>query len=174
MKVTTATRIISAVAFAQASMFAGAASAGTSTGSLAVSLTIIDGCTISANPLNFGTVSGIPTNLDATTQIGVTCNTYGPTPYVVSLDKGVGAGATVTARKMTGAAGATPVTYSLYQDAGHNIVWGDGSAGAPSYTISKPTTGGTSWTGTVYGRVPSQNGITSTTYTDTVQMTLSY
>ena len=141
-----------------------AARGATATATIAVTATVFAACTISANALPFGTYTGGVNN--ATTTVTPFC-TLG-TPYTVSLDAGTGAGATVAARKMT--LSSNTLTYSLYSDSAHSVVWGT--------TIGTNTVAGTgSGLGqplTVYGQIPASQNVQAGNYTDTVTATLTY
>lgn len=144
-----------------------AASAATSTTTMAVSMTITAGCNISATPLSFGSAQVLSGNTDATATVTPTCTNT--TPYTVSLDAGGGTGATVAARKLTGPAGAT-INYTLYQDAARTIVWG---ATAGTNTVAG-TGNGVAQPLSVYGRVASQTSPAPGSYTDVVNVTITY
>jgi spore coat protein U-like protein len=143
------------------------ASAATATTTLSVTLTIVAGCEVASSPVAFVTASVLSTAVDVTGSVTVTCTNT--TPYTVSLDAGGGAGATVAARRMTGPASAT-VTYSLYRDAARTQLWGE--------TIGTDTAAGTgNGSGqalTVYGRVPTQTTPAPGSYTDSVNVTVTY
>src|SRR5215813_748848 len=125
--------------------------AATVTTTFTVQITITNACTIvSATNMNFGSVGVIgASGVDATSTISVQCTSSAP--YSIGLSAGAGSGATVAGRLMTSGASNT-VTYSLYQDAAHSLVWGT--------TIGTNTIAGTgtgaSQVFTVYGHVPSQ------------------
>lgn len=141
--------------------------AATATTTFQVTATVPDSCVVAAEDLAFGTydpVSG--SELDGSSSIDVTC-TLG-TSYDIGLDEGVGSGATVSARKMT--SGSDLLTYSLYQDVGHNTVWGD--------TVSSNTVSGTG-TGlvqsyTVYGQIPASQVVPVGSYADTITVTVTF
>ena len=103
----------------------------------------------------------------ASTSVVVICTTG--TPYNVGLDAGVGSGASVTTREMTGA-GATTLGYSLYTTSGYGTVWGN-TVG--SNTVLGAGTG-VAQTLTVYGRIPVGENVVPGAYTDTVTVTLTY
>ena len=144
------------------------ASSQTATTDFNVQITITAECQIdSATDLDFGSSGIIAAAVTATSEITVQC-TNG-TPYDLALNAGIGTGATVAARLMTGPNSET-VQYSLYQDAGHADVWGD--------TIGTDTVADTG-TGspqafTVFGQVPAQPTPQAGTYVDTVTATLTY
>jgi spore coat protein U-like protein len=144
------------------------AAAATATTTLGVEVTIAQTCTITANPkLTFNTFGGLATNNDATTNIQVNCSTG--TPYTIGLSAGSGAGATVTARRMTGAGGAT-INYALFRDAGRTQNWGN-TAGTDT---ASGTGSGAAQNIAVFGRIPVQTTPAAGTYTDTVTISLNY
>lgn len=140
--------------------------AATTTTTFNVSLTITSACTVSATAMAFGSSGIISASIDASSTVTVTCSNT--TPYSVGLDAGIGAGATVTTRKMT--SGGATVDYSLYQDNGRSTIWGN--------TVGTNTVGGTgNGSGqalTVYGRVPSQSTPAPGAYSDTITATVTY
>ena len=141
----------------------------TVTTTFTVQITITNACTIvSASNMNFGSVGVIgASGVSATSTITVQCTQSAP--YTIGLSAGTGTGATVASRLMTSGASNT-VGYSLYQDAGHSLVWGT--------TISTNTVAGTgsgaSQPITVYGFVPSQSTPPAATYNDTITVTVTY
>ena len=146
---------------------AGNARCGSASTTMNVSLIITAGCTIATAPLSFGTVQLLSAPVSATTTITPTCTNT--TPYTVGIDQGAGSGATVTSRVMTGNTVSDTVTYTLYQDAGHSLVWGN-TAG--TNTVAG-TGNGAAQTITVYGKLAAQSGIPDT-YADVVNVTVSY
>ncbi|HEY6395578.1 MAG TPA: spore coat U domain-containing protein, partial [Candidatus Binataceae bacterium] len=87
-----------------------------------VSVTLASTCTVSANPLSFGTYHPGQGSASASTTLAVRC-TRGA-PFSVALNAGVGGG-TVTQRLMS--RGASRLQYNLYTPATHTTVWGDGT-----------------------------------------------
>jgi spore coat protein U-like protein len=143
------------------------AQAATATTTFTVQMTIAASCIInSASALNFGTSGVIGANVDQTSTLQVQCTNT--TPYNISLDPGIGTGATVAARKMTN--GANTITYSLYSDAGRTTVWGNTIG---TNTVAA-TGSGASQPFTVYGRVPPQSTPAAALYTDTITVTVTY
>ena len=89
-------------------------------------------------------------------------------PYNIGLNAGTGTGATVAARKMT--SGANLLTYSLFQDAAHLVVWGN-TIGTD--TVALVGTGLAAAT-TVYGRIPALQNVPVGSYTDTITATVTF
>lgn len=154
--------------FAGTVLFAGNALSQTATTQFNVQITINAECQInSAEDLDFGPSGVIDTAVEATSEITVQCTSG--TDYDIGLNEGVGVGATVTDRLMTGPNDET-VEYSLYTDAGRTDVWGD--------TLGADTVAGIG-TGdeqayTVFGQVPAQPTPAPGTYNDTITVTLTY
>lgn len=141
--------------------------AATDTDTMTVTATVIASCDVDANDLAFGNYDPVSaTPLDIGTTVAVTC-THG-TSYDVSLNAGVGAGATVAARRMT--SGGNTLNYSLYSNAGRTTVWGA--------TIGNNTVAGTGngamQTLNVYGRVPVNQTAPAGNYSDTITVTVTY
>ncbi len=144
-----------------------AAMAATATGNFQVLLTINAECRlISATDLDFGTTGVIQTPLTATSNIVIQCTAT--TPYDVGIDAGLGAGATIASRKMTGPGGT--VDYTLYQEAARTNLWGN-TIGTD--TVASTGTGSPQ-TFTVYGYVPAQATPAPGSYIDTVLVTVTY
>jgi spore coat protein U-like protein len=158
--------LITALAFV--CLASNGADAATATGQFNVTITIQSNCIVqSATDLAFGNAGVIAANLDAQSTISVQCTNT--TPYMIGINAGNGAAATVAARKMTGPAAAT-VTYSVYRDAARTLVWGN--------TVGTDTVAGTGNGNpqpiTVYGRVPPQAAPAADGYTDTLTVTVTY
>lgn len=133
-----------------------------------VSLTIQAECRLtSASDLAFGNTGVIQAAITSTSTIGVQCTNT--TPYNIGLNAGAGTGATVAARRMTSGAGAT-IVYELFRDPARSQIWGntagtDTLAGIGNGAVQSLT---------VYGRVPAQTTPAAGSYTDTVQVTVTY
>lgn len=152
-------------------VFAAVYSNGTNTSPLTVTLTLLANCTITANPLNFGSTGVLAAAVNQQTTVSVTCTNT--TPYNIGLDGGTVTGSTVTARLMAGTATGntgTTVGFQLYQDSGRTTLFGN--------TQGTNTEGGTG-TGSaqsisVYGQVPAQATPKPDTYTTTVTATVYF
>lgn len=159
-------RLIASGLFAGLALLAaGAAEAGTATGSFNVSITIEDECKVQSAPdLDFGTEGVLDAAVTATTTLGVQCTD--DTAYSVTLGAGAGAGATTTTRYMT--SGGATVSYTLYRDAGRTQIWGTGADALTG------TGNGSVQSLTVYGRAPAQATAAAGTYSDQIQITVTY
>lgn len=150
---------------------AGGAFAGTTSGTIAVSGTVVASCTVATTALAFGAnlnvLSGA--NIDGTATVTATCST--DAPYTIKLNAGTTAGATVTARKMVGGTGGTGnLNYALYSETTRTNNWGEDAA------TDKDVVGdGTAQVHTVYARIPSgQNTVSIGAYTDTITATVDF
>jgi spore coat protein U-like protein len=137
------------------------------TTTVAVSATVVATCTITANPLAFGTYLAQVQN--ATSTLGATCTNS--TPYNIGLNYGTETFGESPRRFMTGPSSAG-IEYTLSRDAAHSTTWGQTADGT-----------GVAATGTgilqnfqVYGQIiASQNGIPIPgAYTDTIIATVTY
>ncbi len=143
------------------------ASAATDSTTFQVTATVVSSCDVSATSLSFGAYDPVATApLDGAATINVRC-TNG-TSYVVALDEGVGASATISERRMTN--GAQTLTYALYQDAGRSTLWGETSG---TDTVAATGTGAVQ-AHAMYGRAPAQQTATAGGYSDTITVTVTY
>jgi spore coat protein U-like protein len=147
------------------------AQAGTATGSLAVSASIANNCTVGVSTMSFGAYDPVFTNLStaltATGSIALTCTKNDAT--TIALDTGLNpTHASGTTRAMKD--GATDyLSYELYTTAARSTVW--------SATNTVPFAGtGTAGSASVYGTIPAGQGASqpSGSYTDTVGITVTF
>jgi spore coat protein U-like protein len=131
-----------------------------------VSVTLQASCSVSASPLSFGTAGPLTANIDATTNLSITC-TY-TTPYSVALSAGNAPGATTSTRAMTNGSG--EVFYSLYQNSARTLNWGS-NLGVD--TVAGSGTGSPQ-TLAVFGRTPPQTTPAVGDYSDSIIVTVSY
>ncbi|WP_205746093.1 MULTISPECIES: Csu type fimbrial protein [Dyella] len=125
----------------------------TATANFNVTLTLTAGCTIAANPLNFGSAGVLGTAINQQTTLSITCTNT--TPYNVGLDAGSVPTSTIANRLMAGtAAGNTgsTVQFQLFTDVARTTIWGN----TPGTDTVTGTGTGVTQTLTVYGQVPVQ------------------
>jgi spore coat protein U-like protein len=155
--------LLSRAALAAAAMALGlsGAHATTATANLNVSLQVISSCAVSATPLTFPQ-SSLSSIVDATATISVTCGSG--TGYSVTLGDGQHSPASGL-RMLTSSNGS--VEYYLYSDTNRSAPWFGATA--------VPGTGtGSVQPITVYGRVPASPGAAAGSYSDVVQITVTY
>ncbi len=141
-----------------------AADAASTTGTMGVTATVVDSCTVVASTLTFSPYSAA--NLSSTGQatITVTC-TIATAVSLIGLDLGLQPVATMAQLKSTGAA---LIPYELYQDAAFVTPWTIAAGPAAYAAVAAPATY------TVYGRAPGGANVPVGTYTDTVGITVTY
>ncbi len=143
--------------------FVGPAKAATDTGQLAVSATVLSGCSLVSGTLNFGDyIAGQTGDLDVEGEIQF-ANCSGT--IVFELDGG-GSG-NVNARQM--ASGSDRLDYQIFRTPTRNANWGQGGD-ALSVELFTPQSGSVS----VYGRIPGGQSVPAGNYTDTVNITLTF
>jgi len=145
-------------------LFIGVAGAAASeTDTLSVSALVPSRCQLDGGTLNFGTyVSGQSEPLEATGAIGYR-DCYGTLTF--ELDGGQSGN--VQARAMR--SGDDSLTYQLYQDNARTTLWGQGG-NALQIELATPESGEVQ----VHGRIPGGQIVPGGTYTDTVNITLSF
>lgn len=167
------TGIHTAVTVSESTVAAPSNCGGNSTGTFpfTAKATVIKSCVVSANPLDFGRVDGLPgaANVDKSTTIGVMCSK--PTAYTVALTPSNNSttGAGVMSPATTG--NADTVAYRLYSDASRAIPWGD----QVGTNALQRTGDGTTQSLTVYGRVVGTSvNVRPDDYKDIVTVTVRY
>jgi spore coat protein U-like protein len=138
--------------------------------SLSVSATVSKNCTITTAPVVFGNYDSVTTNatapLDGAGTVTVRCTKGAP----VKLGLDAGSNAQGATRRM-GRGTTDYLTYELYQDPTHAIVWGNTVATAldiPAAPNQNPRNF------SVYGRVAPAQPAAAGNYTDTVIATVNF
>ena len=125
-------------------------------------------CTASATSVAFGTINPFGSAITPNGTITVACTGGGVgNTYTIALSTG-GAG-TYAMRKMT--SGTNTLNYNLYTSSALSSIWGDGTGGSATVTGSdeKATSNFT-----VYGKLPTPQGVTPSSYSDTITVTVTY
>jgi spore coat protein U-like protein len=139
---------------------------------IAVPLAPAGACTISAAGVAFGAYNPqSAANDDSTGTVNLACPTAVMAP-VVALSTG-GSG-TYSPRRMTN--GAFNLSYNLYTTNARTVIWGNGSGGTVTQTLSGGTiSGGTrNFSRIIYGRAPGSQNIGAGDYPDTIPPTLTF
>jgi spore coat protein U-like protein len=129
-------------------------------------------CTISATGVAFGAYDPQnASNDDSTGTVNLACPTTVTAP-VVALSTG-GSG-TYSPRRMTN--GAFTLSYNLYTATARTVIWGNGSGGTVTQTLSGGViSGGTrNFSRTIYGRAPGSQNIGAGAYSDTITLTVTF
>jgi spore coat protein U-like protein len=125
-------------------------------------------CTIGAFSIAFGVYdpfAAAPLDQPGTVTINCTKGTTG----VVSFDNGLSFAAGARRMKDTGA-GTNFLTYEVYTDAAHTIVWNAVNTVSLGPSVSKNT----ALTATAYGRVPNGQDAAVMSYQDTLVATVTF
>ncbi|MGU7841262.1 Csu type fimbrial protein [Burkholderia sp. AW33-5] len=148
-----------------------AVSAGQTSTTFGVSATVNATCLIdSAGALTFPAYT--PGTGDQSAQSAITVRCTNGTNFNIGLNAGMASGATVGNRIMT--SGSNQLNYSLYQDSGRTVVWGNTP---PTDTVNGTGQGmamAQAITKTVYGKVPDQPNAVPGSYADTVTVTVTF
>ena len=152
------------LATAAVAIAAAPAMAGTDTDVLTVRVTVQEACTISGTTIDFGTYSaGQQAALDAEGAIGY--NGCAAGTLTIALDGGTGGN--IANRQM--ANGGSTLGYQLFKNSARNQVWGTGGD-ALQRVLLVPDSGNVP----VYGRIAGGQNVAGGTYTDTVNVTLTF
>ncbi len=151
-----------------AALISGNAFAGTSTGSLPVSVIILENCTVAATPMTFAATSNVGTAaIDSSATISLTCTPNAD--FDVALNGGSNGVSGV--RNMKLSAGTELLPYEIYQDAARTQVWGN-TAGVNTVAGTAPSGASTM---TAYGRIAATTPAASAgAYSDTVTVTVTF
>jgi spore coat protein U-like protein len=143
----------------------GHAAAGTATAALTVQVVVQPACTVSGATLDFGTYrSGQTDDLRGYTQLMFSSCQAGALRF--ELDQGVNG--SITARKMSDGRGAL-LGYAIYRDSARTQTFGSG-VNSKTVTLSAAGSGAVS----VYGVIAGRQVVPAGTYTDTVNVTLTF
>jgi spore coat protein U-like protein len=129
-------------------------------------------CTISATGVAFGAYNPqSAANDDATGTVNLACPTAVTAP-IVALSKG--GASTYSPRRMT--SGAFNLNYNLYTATARTVIWGDGTGGTVTVTLSGGTlSGGTrNFSRSIFGRVPGSQNVGAGSYSDTITLTVTF
>lgn len=157
-------------------VISGTGVAATKTATVTVSVNVLPACTAgtttsgvtSFGTLNFGTLYYLNKTIRLIGQpnagaILVQCASGVNYQVVLSA----GNSGNVAQRYMTGKTSGQRVNYNLYSDTNYSVVWNNTTG------VTRPGTGQQEWI-PVYGQIPVQSTPIVDTYTDTIQVTVSW
>lgn len=141
--------------------------AATESDAMPVSAEVIDGCTITASPMNFGSLFGVTGSARTSATISLRCTPN--TAYGVELDYGLNKQG--QNRRMFNPVGNRYLRYRVFADAGYSQQWDD----RPRRQVSGNTGATGMVTLTAYGEIPSVTNLAASgTYSDTVVVTVEF
>lgn len=129
-------------------------------------------CTISAVGVAFGAYNPqSAANDDGTGTVNLACPTAVTAP-VVALNGGLWGA--VNARKLKN--GSFFLNYNLYTATTRTVIWGDGTMGTVTQTLSGGTiSGGTrNFSRTIFGRAAGSQNVGAGAYSDTITITVTF
>jgi spore coat protein U-like protein len=142
----------------------GGAVAATKTGTFTVTVAVQSACAVTGATLDFGTYTAGQTT-DRDLRADIAYSDCGPGTITLELDGG--GAADVAARKLR--SGTNVLNYNLYRDSNRTALFGTGT-NARTATL----TGVSSGIFSVFGRIPKSQAVPVGTYTDTVNITLTF
>jgi len=155
-------------------VFAGAATAATTTSTFNVTATVLKNCLVSSANLAFGNYTPNTGALTGSSNVTVRCTKT--TPYTVSLNAGTTAGGTLAQRLL--ANGADTLQYNLFTTAALTTIWGDGTGGTGTIAgTGNGVSAGSAITHTVHGQLPdnaTNQDAPPGSYSDTITVTVTY
>jgi spore coat protein U-like protein len=129
-------------------------------------------CTIGAVGVAYGAYNPqSAANDDGTGTVNLACPTAVTAP-IVALNGGLWGA--VNARKMN--SGAYFINYNLYTATARTVIWGDGTNGTVTQTLSGGTiSGGTrNFSRTIFGRAAGSQNVGAGSYSDTITITVTF
>lgn len=129
-------------------------------------------CTVSSPGIAFGAYD--PRTAGARDGAGTISAACAPNDHAPIVALSTGGSGTYSMRQMTG--GAWDLSYNLYTTSAGTTIWGDGTGGSVSQTLSGGTVsaGQRRFSRTVYGRIPALQNVGAGSYGDTVIMTVTF
>ena len=135
-------------------------------------------CSVSATGPAFGNYNPLtPSPATANGSVVVTCtlSRAGPTTVTAVISLSTGSSASFAARTLL--AGASTLSYNLYQSATFAQVWGDGTGGSFTETAIltlHPPNWTQQATSVIYGVIPAGQDVAAGSYSDTIAVTVNY
>jgi len=125
-------------------------------------------CTVSATPVAFGTFNPFGSAVTTTGTIRVACTKGSSTgTYTIALSTGNSGN---YAQRQTSTT-APYLNYNLYTASNYSSIWGDGTGGSVTVTGTNTRT---TKNYTVYGKLPTPQGVTPNPYSDSITVTVTY
>ncbi len=128
---------------------------------------VLPNCTLGMSSVAFGSYNPLSaTSQDTTGTLSFSCNLTAPLP-TIALSRG--ASSTYHPRTMLGPGGGT-LSYNIYLDALHTVVWGDGSDLSTSKFVGIGLIGSV----TFFGSIPPNQNAGAGAYSDSLVATIFF
>ncbi|MGQ0588201.1 MAG: Csu type fimbrial protein [Sphingosinicella sp.] len=131
-----------------------------------------DACTVSATGVMFGAYDPRATGPDdGTGAIDIACH---PSDQSVNIALSTGSSGSFSARRMS--SGAAQLDYNLYTGTSRTVVWGDGSGGTSTVTLTEGNVSGgrRRFSADIFGRIPALQNVPAGSYVDTIVVTVTF
>lgn len=131
-----------------------------------------DACTISATGVMFGAYDPRASGPDdGTGAIDIACH---PSDQSVNIALSTGSSGSFSARRMSSSA--AQLDYNLYTGTSRTIVWGDGSGGTSTVTLTNGNVSGgrRRFSADIFGRIPALQNVPAGSYVDTIVVTVTF
>ena len=127
------------------------------------------GCSVSSGAVVFGRYDVFAnTPLDTTGSITLSCTQPAPGP-VIRIS--AGGSSSFASRSLT--RDSESLRYNLFVDAARTEVWGDGTGGSSTRSVTSPVDG-QMYTLTIFGRVPPRQNVPAGSYGDSLFVTVDF
>jgi spore coat protein U-like protein len=142
------------------------------TGTIAVSLTVVDDCVLETEPLAFPDNGIVDEDVTASTTITIECTR--DSAYAIGLSAGANAGGTdIDNRKLKLTTGDNTdvLSYQLYSDSNFSNEWGHTIG---TNTVDSASADGEAEEYTIYGLIPDHQNAPAGAYADLITATIWY
>lgn len=134
---------------------------------------LVQSCTVSATAVPFGVYN--PMNLSVSNGSGTVTLTCSVVSLLSSWTIYLSAGNSASFATRLLKSGTNSLSYNLFTNAAHTIVWGDGTAGTGSVSDTELIgVGNTIFNYPVYGQLAAMQDKPSGTYSDSITVTVDY
>lgn len=145
-----------------------AATAGTTSGTMAVTATVLEACTVVAAPMLFGNIAPGSGKVDTSAALTLACTPNADFDILLNGGTNVLAGQ----RRLANLGAGEFIPYDLYLDSNYSQPWGN-TVGTNTKAGIASALGSASYQ--VYGRIPANAiPVSAGTYSDTVTVTVNF
>jgi spore coat protein U-like protein len=131
-------------------------------------------CNVTTTNINFGNYDVfLTTPKDSTGSITVSCDESPAPNVIISLGPSPTSGG-FNPRNMKHSTKSDLLNYNLFTTSSQNVVWGDGTSGTSTVTITKVKKLDPPRVTIVYGGIPAGQDISAGTYSETLTVTITW